>query len=180
MIGREFAGSGWHVDREGRSGSGHKVRELSLRSLIGMVVRSRRLMWIAAMGLAAAPLSACASYTPDSVEDRQPLPSCGRYENLNRPVTVDQKRKNQCLLDALAAGRRVELIRTYATVEGDPITEYYRVLGPRRLEIFVDSTRDSFGDRKWSHWLCRGVERSDVGFPEWSDCRQVPLDQQLT
>jgi hypothetical protein len=130
---------------------------------------------VAALGLAILP--AC-SYSPSALESWPDEPSCGRYENLNEPRSTDQRQKDQCLLDALAAGRPAELIRTFATIEGDPITEYYRVLGAGRVEVFVDSTQDSFGSRKWTHLLCEDVaieaRHLDAVF---EGCREISVDE---
>ena len=49
-------------------------------------------------------LSACASFTPEAVEIRALLPSCGEYENRNEPVSPDERRKNRCILDARDQG----------------------------------------------------------------------------
>jgi hypothetical protein len=81
---------------------------------------------------------------------------------------------------ALAQGGRAELVVTLATVEGDPFTEYVRVLGRDRVEVFVDSTRDSEagGEARWSHWLCRGLEEH-AGFLERLHCREIPVDERV-
>ncbi len=136
-----------------------------------------RLLGLGAAALGLALVTAC-GYTPSALESWPKTPSCGRYENLNEPVPADQRRKNRCLLDALSEGRRAELFVTYATVEGDPITTYYRVLGPRRLEVFIDSTRDSFGSREWTHMLCDGVvEESGFVFADSAGCRELSVDE---
>lgn len=50
-----------------------------------------------------------------------------------------------------------ELVVTAPTIEGDPIVTYYRV-GPAiaGLEIYVDSTKDAFGDsaNPWQYESC--------------------------
>jgi hypothetical protein len=138
------------------------------------------LLRLAAGGLAFGSLSAC-SYTPSSVENRPRLPSCGQYENLNQPPSADQRRKNRCILNALANGRRAELVVTHATIEGDPITEYLRVVGPDRVEAFVDATRDSEAgpEARWSHWLCRGLEEQGA-YLNTVDCREISADERVT
>ena len=136
----------------------------------------RRVLGIG-IGLIALVLPAC-SYTPSALEAWREKSSCGRYENLNEPVSADQTRMDRCLLDAVAAGRPAQLTRTYATIEGDPITEYYRVLGPGRVEVFIDSTRDSFGSREWTHMLCEEVA-DDGGslYAVFETCREIPVDE---
>jgi hypothetical protein len=68
---------------------------------------------------------------------------------------------------------------TYHTVEGDPITEYYRILGPNRLEGFIDSTRDSYANGKWSHVVCDRLAE-DSGFVYAEGCREIPVDVVVT
>ena len=127
--------------------------------------------------LALASLSACASYTPDSVENRAKLRSCGEYENRNDPVSSDELRKNRCILDALDQGRQAELIRTLHGDDSGPYIEYVRVLGADRIEVFVDATRDvEYGPHaRWSRWLCHDLQETN-GYLEWADCREIPLD----
>jgi hypothetical protein len=120
------------------------------------------------------------SYTPSVLEAWPEKPSCGRYENRNEPVSADQIRKNRCLLDAVAAGRPAQLIRTYATIEGDPITEYYRVLGPGRVELFIDSTPGQFGAQKWIHMVCEEVaEDADFVYGVSETCDEIPVNERV-
>ena len=134
-------------------------------------------MWVVAGGLAASSLSACALYTPDSVEDRQRLPSCGEYENENEPVSPDERGKNRCILDALAQGQQAELIRTLHGDDGGPWIEYVRVLGANRVEVFLDMTRDTEAgpEARWTRWLCRDLQETG-GYLEWVGCREIPLE----
>jgi len=140
-------------------------------------VAARSLAVAFAAGLALF-LGAC-GYTPSALDSWPEKPSCGRWENRNEPVSADQRGKNHCILGALADGRRAELIVTYHTIEGDPITEYYRVLSPGRVESFVDSTRDSYGSRKWAHFLCRGIGE-DGGYLFGENCREIPVDERVS
>jgi hypothetical protein len=94
-------------------------------------VRSRGLVALfGAVGLLVASGSGCASYTPDSVENRTKLPSCGEYEDRNEPASPEQLRKDRCILDALDQGRRAEPIRTLHGIDGGPYIEYLRIWGP--------------------------------------------------
>ena len=43
---------------------------------------------------------------------------------------------------------------TYPTTEGDPITDYYRVLPDGSTELWSDGTADAFGDGTWDHATC--------------------------
>ena len=125
-----------------------------------------------------ASLSACASYTPSTVENRAKLRSCGEYENRNKPPSLDERRKNRCILDALDQGRQAELIRTLHGEDGGPYTEYLRVLGSDRIEVFVDATRDvEYGgpEARWSRWLCRDLNEN-AGYLERLGCREIALD----
>jgi hypothetical protein len=54
----------------------------------------------------------------------------------------------------LAAGRGAELSVTYPTVEGDPITDYYRVTPEGHFEVYSDGTEDRYGDGRWSYTDC--------------------------
>jgi hypothetical protein len=98
---------------------------------------------------------------------------------MNEPLTTDQLRKNRCILDAFAEGRRAELVRTWATEEGDPITEYVRVLGRSTVEVFQDSTSDSFDDSGWSHRVCRGLEEHRGNFVTVG-CREIPVEEAVS
>jgi hypothetical protein len=129
-------------------------------------------------GALAALLSAC-SYTPSALEEWPGSPSCGQWENRNEPASPGQQRKTRCLLDSFEAGRPAELYLVFHSVEGDPIREYYRVLGPGRVEVFIDATADSFGDQTWTHLLC-GRIANELGYVYRDDCREVPRDRAVS
>ena len=93
------------------------------------------------LALALLLLPAC-EYKPSALGDWRDDPSCGRYENRNEPVSAEQERANRCLLDAFDEGRPAELVATHHGEDGGPITTYFRMLGPHRVEVFVDSTAD--------------------------------------
>jgi hypothetical protein len=139
-------------------------------------VGRRVLAVVVVLGLSLGASACSQGWTPSALESWPEQPSCGSYENRNEPVSVEQRRKNQCLLDALAEGRRAKLVVTYATVEGDPITEYYRILGPDRAEVFIDATADSYGTKRWTHHVCDSVEE-DSGFLYGVDCRAISVDE---
>ena len=121
-------------------------------------------------------LSACGSYTPSAVENRAKLRSCGEYEIGNEPSSPERLRKNRCILDALAEGRQAELIVTLLPIDGGPITEYVRVLAADRIEVFVDSTRDTEANpRAWSRWLCSDLTEN-AGYHERLGSREIGLD----
>jgi hypothetical protein len=132
---------------------------------------------IAILLLALSSLTAC-SYRPSGLESWPDEPSCGSYENRNEPVSAEQRQKTRCLLDAFAAGRPAELVFTTYTIEGDPITEYYRVLGPGSVEVFIDSTQDSFGSQEWTHLLCEEVAEDAGPFSGlFEECREISVDE---
>lgn len=139
-----------------------------------MSVRPRA--WLP-LGALVVLLPAC-SYTPAALEDWPDEPSCGEWVNRNEEASADQRRKNRCLLDAFAKGRQAELYVTYHTVEGDPIREYVRVLGPGQVEAFIDSTDDELGTQEWTHLVCEGISDGEgFGFLAGEDCRELPLDR---
>ncbi len=125
-------------------------------------------------------VTAC-EYTPSALEDWPDSPSCGEWENRNEQASADQERKNRCLLDAFEKGRPAELYAAYHSEEGDRIREYYRVLGPGRVEMFIDSTDDPYSAQKWTHLLCEGVEEdSEFGSVFGDDCREVSVDRTVS
>ena len=61
-------------------------------------------------------------------------------------------------------------------IDGGPITEYVRVLGPDRIEVFVDSTKDTESNpQAWSRWLCSDLTEN-AGDLERLGCREIALD----
>jgi hypothetical protein len=74
-------------------------------------------------------------------ENRQVLPTCESWD---------------CLQDAAGQqGNGAELALTVTTVEGDPITTYFRVKPGGEYEIFTDNTQDAFrGDPAWTYDVC--------------------------
>jgi hypothetical protein len=138
-----------------------------------VVVRVRILVG----GAVALMLAAC-DYEPSALEDWPEEPSCGEWENRNEPASADQRRKNRCLLDAFAEGVPAELYLTYHTIEGDPVREYIRVLGPGQVEAFIDSSDDEYSAQGWTHLLCAGItEEGDFGFVHGDRCREVPVER---
>ncbi|MHC2997965.1 hypothetical protein [Microbacterium sp. HJ5] len=93
---------------------------------------------------------------PDAFTNRDPLPSCGSVE-LDQGETIPQDAID-CLSQAGAGG--AELVVTMPTVEGDPITTYYRALPGGGIETFSDMTQDSFGGG-WGHEVCEAATTID-------------------
>jgi hypothetical protein len=72
-------------------------------------------------------------------DNRETLPACETWECLEGSVD----------------GNGAELVQVATTVEGDPITTYYRVKPGGEYEIFTDNSQDSFrGDPAWVYDVC--------------------------
>lgn len=103
---------------------------------------------------AASPPPSAPSSMPAAVTDRAALPSCG----VERATTQEGPRNEAaraCFWGAYLTSRPAEFVSTQLSVEGDPITWIYRVLGPGRIEIFIDSSQDRFAaDRGWQRLDC--------------------------
>jgi hypothetical protein len=93
---------------------------------------------------------------PRAVAERAPLPACGieSASTQNGPWNLAARR---CFLDAYQAGRAAELLVTRLTIEGDPIRTLFRILGPGRVEVFIDSTRDAWSAKTWEQYGCRSL-----------------------
>lgn len=121
--------------------------------------------------LLAALLTGCGllpSAPPGWVTNRSAMPSCGE-EVLDRGLVADQDGWN-CLLTALDAGRNAELVRVMTTLEGDPITQIFRVHADGRIELMVDATRDRFGSGRWELLECGRL----LPGGDWEGCAEVP------
>ena len=108
--------------------------------------------------LAAAVLTGCGmlpTTPPAWVVNRRPLPACG-IEELGQGEAGDEEVRG-CLLAAYQEGRAAEMISTFPTIEGDPITRYIRVHENGVVEIFVDATRDRFGSGAWERVRCEAL-----------------------
>lgn len=95
------------------------------------------------------------SAPPEWVVNRNPLPSCG--EEVLEQGEVGDVEARTCLLEAYQEGRAAELVSTFPTIEGDPITRYVRVHENGVVEIFHDATRDSFGSGEWERIRCEAL-----------------------
>lgn len=90
---------------------------------------------------------------------RERLPSCGHVE-LGGTGSVDDA--SWACLDA-AWDTGAELSVMTPTTEGDPTYQYYRV-GPGidGLEVYRDTTSDTYGNGRWSHDVCPGEDVADA------------------
>ena len=92
---------------------------------------------------------------PRVVVDRSPLPPCGSETTTQTDGFNVAGRR--CFWDAYLNRRAAEFVSTRPTVEGDPITLIFRLLGDGRIEVFEDQTHDRFS---WGGWLrldCPGL-----------------------
>jgi hypothetical protein len=103
----------------------------------------------------------CADEVEQRWEGRSPLPSCGTVE-LDQGETLrrDAPGELSCFREAFASAEGAELQVTYPTVEGDPITAYYRVTPQGTTEVYEDGTRDEFGDGSWWYGSCEAPENA--------------------
>lgn len=83
--------------------------------------------------------------TPQQFLDRESLPSCGEF-TLAQGDEIPAEAFT-CLDEAGEEG--AELSVTRPTTEGEPITEYYRVLPGGGWEAYIDATEDSSGGGWW-------------------------------
>ncbi|MET0829432.1 MAG: hypothetical protein ABWY26_07940 [Microbacterium sp.] len=114
----------------------------------------RRRLWAAAVLIACgvgALTTGCAGSSPEPREtpeqflERESLPSCGELTLAQGDEIPDENMA--CLLDAGEAG--AELAVTRPTTEGDPVTEYYRVLPGGGWQAYIDGTEDRHGGDWW-------------------------------
>lgn len=96
-------------------------------------------------GCAAGPVEPGSVPTPQQFLDRAELPSCGE-------ITLAQgdeiPSENLGCLDS-AGPEGAELSVTRPTTEGDPVTEYYRVLPGGGWEAYLDGSMDRYGSQWW-------------------------------
>lgn len=127
-----------------------------------------------ALAIAVALLAGCvagpgvpqAQPTPAAFLEREALAACD-------PVTLGQGEEVPtdavaCLEEAGPAG--AELAVTRPTVEGDPVTEYYRVLPSGGWEVYIDMTRDAYGGGWWLNTCPEATSMLDLG-----DCGSTEL-----
>lgn len=104
-----------------------------------------------ACGALLGTLTGCSVLGSDPVEEqwesRAHLTSCGslRLDQM-QTLEVDGRDEVSCLERALESGTGAELTIRYPTVEGDPVTEYYRVTPSGSTEVYTDATQDAFDD----------------------------------
>ena len=110
--------------------------------------------WVVIAALALLP-AGCADPVEQQWQDRASLPTCGAVDlHQGEALKQDARDEVACLKDALDSGEGGELRVEYPTVEGDPITAYYRVTPDGGTEIYEDSTADPNGSQEWSFGSC--------------------------
>jgi Domain of unknown function (DUF4362) len=107
---------------------------------------------------------------PRAFADREQLSGCGRVERTWDDGSLEREGEVACLLDAVDAGQRGELVYVEFTVEGDPITHYLRVLGRDDVEVITDTTADEFGRQGWRVRQCSGLSLTEDGALEGVAC----------
>ena len=85
------------------------------------------------------------------------MPSCGAYDASVGELATEQRVIRDCFLAAFGAGREAEIIITARSMEGDPVTTIYRVLGPNDVELFVDASADRFAEVETYRQRCTSV-----------------------
>jgi len=93
----------------------------------------------------------------DSADGRRRMPSCGSYTVTAGELPAADRSARDCFLAAFGNGTQKELSVTVHSMEGDPITTIYRVLGVNDVELFVDASADKFADVKQYHQRCTSV-----------------------
>ena len=93
---------------------------------------------------------------------RSTLASCGVVDTGRRPseLTVGEQAGYDCLESARDAGEGAELQVDQVTVEGDPVTSWYRVTPEGRLEVYTDATADAFGSGRWEYAPSAAFDRA--------------------
>lgn len=102
---------------------------------------------------------------PAVVRDRIALPSCG--EERVRGGADANVAGRRCLWSAYQERRPAEFVSTLWSIEGDPITWIYRILPGGAVEVFIDSTQDTWSAKTWIRLACPGLSLAvnDPGQP---------------
>jgi hypothetical protein len=146
---------------------------------------NRGLVLVAAATFAAVVVAACSlvpfatdpiappSAVPAEVASRPPLPPCGT-ETFTTQAGPTNAAGRACLWAAYVSGNPAEFSSTRPTVEGDPITMIYRVLGTGIVQVFVDSTHDRFAAQVWTRLDCTTLSGSASEFGP-DQCTETPV-----
>jgi hypothetical protein len=96
---------------------------------------------------------------PVEVRERGALPPCGEERSQGDAGANIPGRR--CLWAAYLEHRPAEFITTRWSIEGDPITSIYRILPNGAVEVFIDSTQDTWSAKTWLHLACPGLSLID-------------------
>lgn len=100
---------------------------------------------------------------PAEFRTRVEVPAC---EELRVPqgVEVDDAAIDACRQQGWDSGDGSEIEVTFPTAEGDPIVQHFRTLPGTEVgvEVFRDSTSDSFGAQRWYFQDCPRATSSDL------------------
>lgn len=140
--------------RNGASGAGlsHDM-SVFMRQSRGLEVS--RAAWRSLAVVVCASVLSCAAQpsVPTVVADRPQLPSCGE-EQLDSPQARRNREARTCFFRSAMDGRPAEF-RSWLNASGrKSMSEIYRVLGVRRIEVFVDGTEDPQGSGRWERYTC--------------------------
>jgi hypothetical protein len=150
-----------------------------------ILVRGARALELSASGVTALVLLVSCGGSPEFLDSRPKLASCGRYtlaEELSPSERLETNKEIACILEAHAEGHPAELIQTVPGEEGGSETKYFRVLGRNRVEVFVDGT-ELAEPEGWSHSVCAGLRRYedvDEFYLDATGCRSVALTAKLS
>jgi 4-amino-4-deoxy-L-arabinose transferase-like glycosyltransferase len=150
VAGVAAAGTGVIATR-GRLAGG--VVALALAAVLTPAAIGQAMVWSSQQPRAGEPVASI----PAQVADRDPLPSCGTEITPPDGPGPAEAAARQCLLAALQSGEGAELQRDYKTEEGQPVSEFIRVLSDGSVEVFVDATLDSYGSGAWERRVCDGL-----------------------
>jgi hypothetical protein len=93
---------------------------------------------------------------PDAFINRSRLPSCGQHVVGHGSVP---RAAIDCFAAALGSDAGAEYAVSRLSEEGQPTVLYYRALpGQQVVEVFLDTTRDSFGKQQWLQAMCTGYD----------------------
>jgi hypothetical protein len=113
---------------------------------------------------ARSPATWSSSTAPVVVASRTLLPSCG-VENATRQDGPWNEPGRTCFWGAYQAQRQAEFATTRLSIEGDPITSIYRILGAGRVEVFIDQTQDHWSAGGWLRLDCSALVAIDSTAP---------------
>jgi hypothetical protein len=123
------------------------------------LIRFGSLIAVVALGVTATGCSSLfAPGPPAQFTNRPQLPACGQ-EMYGRGEGMDVDART-CLMSAFEDGSPAELVSTRLSVEGEPVVTYFRVWPAPGVpvEIYTDSSRDSFRSAAWTYQACERLQ----------------------